>query len=225
MVKKGPLKQVTLSHERSRNQIKRMKEKLNRKFKKNSFNGMFWNRKLTSSKNLARLGLSIDPNADKEKVEELVESIPEEQRDSIPVGEETRSVWNYVVEPQERMNIEDMLAKHGRDFKKMAMDIKLNVYQFTPKQLEKRIAKYDRYMIILAKIEEEKKKKQGTKPGPTQETKKLAEQVEEDEEAKEQKAYQDAMYLGRRPGRYKLQNGKVVRNMVGEKKKKQIRWF
>jgi hypothetical protein len=94
-----------------------MKEKINRKFAKTSFNGMFWDRKLSKSKNLARLGLSDDPNADKEEVKELVESIPEENRDTIPVGTEAISARHYVVEPQERMNIELMLAKHGRDYK------------------------------------------------------------------------------------------------------------
>jgi len=136
-----------------------------------------------------------------------------------------RSVWNYVVEPQERMNIEQMLAKHGRDFKKMAMDIKLNVYQFTPKQLEKRIAKYDKYMIILEKIKEEKEKKQKMAPEPTPEPAKQEEKEEEDEEAKKQREYQDARLLGRRPSKYKVKNGKLVRNRPGERPKKQIRWF
>jgi asparagine synthetase B (glutamine-hydrolysing) len=105
----------------------------------------------------------------------------------------------------------------------MAMDIKLNVFQFTPKQLEKRIAKYDMHVKILAKIEEEKQKKLAQKVETEQKAAKQAEEMTEEE--KEQQFFQDAMYLGRRPGKYKMQNGKMVRNRVGEKKQKQQRWF
>ncbi len=111
-------------------------------------------------------------------------------------------------------------------FQKMAMDIKLNIYQYTPKQLEKRITKYDKYMEILAKIEEQKETKKAKEEEDaviTESTTKPTE--EEDEEAKEQKEYQQARLLGRRPGRFIEKNGKFVRNRVGEKTKKQIRWF
>jgi hypothetical protein len=35
--------------------------------------------------------------------------------------------------------LKDLIAKYGDDFKKMSMDIKLNRYQHTPRELEKKI--------------------------------------------------------------------------------------
>ncbi|KAL0491876.1 NOP16 [Acrasis kona] len=187
MVKKGPLKQKSLVHRRSRNQIKGIKFRKNRKYEKTSFNGIYWDRARTITNNLARVGYTHSVNLEEGEAAEIVESIPEAERDVVPCGEEQRSLWNVIVEPQERMNIEKMLEKHGRDYKKMAMDIKLNIFQYTPKQLEKRIAKYDKYMAVIKQIEEEKNKRPVIEDTP-EPVKKVEEELTEEE--KEQKLLQ-----------------------------------
>jgi hypothetical protein len=157
MAKKRALKQKTITHRFSRNRIRKVGKRLRvGKTKKvippNVFSGIFYDSKLTANQNMIHYGLCPDPNMDTEKVKQMVESVPKDKKKILPyhhlLREEEDSIWKHIVTPQEQMFLQELSNKYNRDYKKMAFDVKLNPFQYTPKQLEKKFAKFDKYLQI-----------------------------------------------------------------------------
>mmetsp|Transcript_16160 Transcript_16160/g.24378 ORF Transcript_16160/g.24378 Transcript_16160/m.24378 type:complete len:151 (+) Transcript_16160:44-496(+) len=128
----------------TRSQIKKKKRKLaapSLNFGHESIRA-HWNPKETLRQNYKRLGLAFSVDAavkaakDKEEKKGIiskelneVQSLPKPAKyvpKSMPIDEQRRLI--------------KLLSKHGEDYKKMARDIKINVYQQTEGELKKRIA-------------------------------------------------------------------------------------
>jgi hypothetical protein len=100
-----------------------------------------WDKSLSVTQNYARFGLSETTNLEESYWKTAILAVPDEKLLDLPEpGEDAGSVFNARrVSYQEQYYLKDLIAKYGDDFKKMSMDIKLNRYQHTPRELEKKI--------------------------------------------------------------------------------------
>eukprot|EP00040_Diaphanoeca_grandis_P038934 m.257736 g.257736 ORF g.257736 m.257736 type:complete len:188 (-) comp35648_c0_seq1:143-706(-) len=103
-----------------------------------------WDKHITMKKNFDKLGIVQNPNVraqskkNKKKSNKLVAT-------SI-VPELEAAVASHVATPRfaaagEMRFVQELTDKHGEDYVAMARDHKLNVYQHTPKQIERKVHK------------------------------------------------------------------------------------
>lgn len=154
MVKKSALKQKPISFSVNKNRIRKVGRRMHQGKTKvvpeTVFSGLYYDPNLSATQNMVKYGLCPDPNMKAEKVKEMVDSVPEQDKKMLPyhhlLREEEDSIWKHIVTPQEQMFLQELGAKYGRDYKKMSFDIKLNPFQYTPKQLQKKFEKFDKYV-------------------------------------------------------------------------------
>ncbi|GAB5366493.1 hypothetical protein AAMO2058_001148200 [Amorphochlora amoebiformis] len=100
-----------------------------------------WNRKDTLRQNYQRLGLAFT-------VKEAVKAAEKKEEKAGIITDELTKIQNlpkpakYVpksMDLDEQRRLLRLMRKHGEDYKKMARDIKINVYQKTAAQLKNRI--------------------------------------------------------------------------------------
>jgi len=139
--------QAARSKRRAKNGRKKEKPIVTRMVKK------LWDANKTQYENFAELGISIDPNCDLYKRRTYTAKTGDALK---PVIEE---YLNRPAKPKQRiqsMNMDEqwrlrkLIEKHGEDFNAMARNVKVNVYQKTARQLEKRI-------ILLKRLQAEGK--------------------------------------------------------------------
>jgi len=159
--------------QRSKSEIRKNKKKQKREYQLKSSTGKVWQRGLAPKYNYARVGLVADPNMLPEAKEEIKQTMPIEEKEEdlaeiMSKKPQLKSRLCYIVHESERKTLQALIDKHGDDYKAMAWDIDVNILQWTPKQLEKKIKRYHTYM---EQLEFEAKNKTGVK-GPVQPKKK-----------------------------------------------------
>ncbi|KAF0973258.1 hypothetical protein FDP41_008465 [Naegleria fowleri] len=160
---------LALKEHRTKTQIRKEKKKQKRQYQLKSSTGKVWQRELTPKFNYARVGLTANPNMAEKEVQEIKETLPVEQEpqklEEIKSNKQQfKSKLCYIVHESERKTLQTLIDTYGDDYKAMAWDTERNYLQWTPKQLEKKIAKYRKY---LEQLEFESKTKTGVK-GPVQ---------------------------------------------------------
>ena len=154
MVKKSALKQKPIAFSVNKNRIRKVGKRMHRNKTKVTtetvFSGLYYDPKLSATQNMVKYGLCPDPNMNSAQVKQMVESVPETEKKMLPyhhlLREEEDSIWKHIVTPQEQMFLQDLSTKYGRDYVRMAFDVKLNPFQYTPKQLQKKFEKFDKYV-------------------------------------------------------------------------------
>jgi hypothetical protein len=167
MVKKSALKQKPLAHRASTHKIRKVGKKINNVVKGRGLAPTLYDTARTASHNMAQYNLCLNPN-DMNKSKQLVAAIPEDQRNILPyhmlLREEEHSIFRNMVLPAEQNYLIALEKKYQRNYKKMALDTKLNYFQNTPKQLEKKFTKFDEYLQWekqrLVEKEERKKRRE-----------------------------------------------------------------
>jgi len=104
-----------------------------------------WDGKKTLRQNFRAVGLSGDVNAPKPKVPRPLNEAEAAKAQGV-VAELEQIVADHVPTTRftpagEVLFARQLVEKHGDDYQAMARDHKINVYQHTPKQLKKKIAK------------------------------------------------------------------------------------
>mmetsp|Transcript_2152 Transcript_2152/g.4121 ORF Transcript_2152/g.4121 Transcript_2152/m.4121 type:complete len:161 (-) Transcript_2152:127-609(-) len=116
-----------------------------------------WNTRETLRQNYKRLGLAASADDAIKAAREVIEGKTEEQKGVITT--ELTRIQNLPEKPKyeiktmavdEQRRLLRLMKKHGDDYKKMARDIKINVYQQTAKQLQNRIAIFNRIRGLAA---------------------------------------------------------------------------
>jgi hypothetical protein len=117
-----------------------------------------WDKHLTKDQNYARLGLHSKQNSNEKVFEKHLSTVPESKyagKENVKVltlqelpepGIPAPPKNKVEFPPGEILVLEEFIKKYASDYKKMAMDYKLNTYQMTPKKIEKRIVKYRQYL-------------------------------------------------------------------------------
>uniref|UniRef100_A0A7S2TH00 Nucleolar protein 16 n=1 Tax=Lotharella oceanica TaxID=641309 RepID=A0A7S2TH00_9EUKA len=110
-----------------------------------------WNPKETLRQNYKRLGLAATADDAIKAAREARDGKSGDQTGVIT--QELTRIQNLPEKPKyeiktmavdEQRRLLRLMKKHGEDYKKMARDIKINVYQQTAKQLQNRIAIFNR---------------------------------------------------------------------------------
>eukprot|EP00128_Syssomonas_multiformis_P006033 Colp12_sorted_trinity150504_noHs@26363 len=109
-----------------------------------------WDKGLTLKQNFEKMGLAFDPNAGKAKINKSAEDEEMEESPKEPTAlvkeleEKAAQVVKIVTTPSEGQAkfVQQLIAKHGTDYKAMSRDLKLNTYQHTAKKLKAMCEKF-----------------------------------------------------------------------------------
>eukprot|EP00041_Stephanoeca_diplocostata_P037722 m.1440234 g.1440234 ORF g.1440234 m.1440234 type:complete len:164 (+) comp25093_c2_seq4:158-649(+) len=139
-LKGGRAKKKGLGRQAQKNIVPKKREQAAVASIANDIVGKVWDKTKTLKQNFNAVGLVMDPNARARKPG----AIQEPASGSSVVAEIEKAVKN--VKRNKRFAaageiefVERLVAKHGTDCVAMARDMKINVYQLTPKQLQQKI--------------------------------------------------------------------------------------
>jgi hypothetical protein len=96
----------------------------------------------TAGQSYTRLGLNIDPSAPKAVVESRKKFVRKEMKEKFEKPPEVEKSLGQPVSEEEGSMIRNLMQTYGTDLKRMAFDTKLNPFQLTPRQLQRRIVNY-----------------------------------------------------------------------------------
>jgi hypothetical protein len=116
--------------------------KIERAQKMNPFASEYMKREHTALQNYTRVGLNMDPSAKKEVVKERKRKIKPEAREKFKEPEAQKGSVARPVSEEEGTMLCNLVEKYDNDFKRMSLDRKLNPFQLTPRQLQKKVLNY-----------------------------------------------------------------------------------
>lgn len=99
----------------------------------------------TAAQNYTRLGLAINASASPQLIKEQKKVVKPHMKMKFQEPEAPAPSEGQPVSEQEGSMIVNLLKKYGTDLKRMSLDHKLNPFQLTPRQLQRRIVNYLKY--------------------------------------------------------------------------------
>jgi len=99
----------------------------------------------TPTQSYLRLGLNTDPSAPKAVIESRKKVVKKEMKAKFEQPEAQKARLGPSISELEGSMIANLIEKYGTDLKRMQLDTKLNPFQLTPSQLQRRIVNYLRY--------------------------------------------------------------------------------
>jgi DNA-directed RNA polymerase subunit H (RpoH/RPB5) len=101
-------------------------------------------KKVTALQHYTRVGLTLDPSATVSERKMRKESLKKAKikKGALPdIEAEAKPIARMITETEGTM-LCNLMHKHGTNFKAMSLDYKLNPFQLTPKQLQRKLANY-----------------------------------------------------------------------------------
>ena len=96
----------------------------------------------TAGQSYTRLGLNIDPSSTKAVVESRKKFVRKEMKEKVEKPPEEKKSLAQPVSEEEGAMIRNLMERYGTDLKRMSFDTKLNPFQLSPRQLQRRIVNY-----------------------------------------------------------------------------------
>jgi hypothetical protein len=100
----------------------------------------------TASQSYTRLGIAIDASATKAEVKDRKKRVRANQKgEELEAPAPEKATIGQPVSEFEGTMIANLIEKHGDDFKRMSLDVKLNPMQLKPRQLQRRVVNYMKF--------------------------------------------------------------------------------